>query len=211
MELIVVGGGGHAKVALDVLRLMASMTVIGVADPAAAGSTILGIPVLGGDEVLAGLRDRGIAAAFVAIGDNGKRQRLGATLQEMGFVLPVILHPSAIVSPSAQIGAGSAIMAGAKIGPDAVIGELAIINTGAIVEHDVRVGIAAHVAPGCALAGCVRVGDRALIGIGSAARPGVWIGDDVTVGAGSTVVTDLSDGIVVAGNPARPLAKKDDT
>jgi sugar O-acyltransferase (sialic acid O-acetyltransferase NeuD family) len=208
VPLVVIGGGGHAKVVLDVLRLDARFRIVGVVDPARVDGQVLEFPVLGGDEILPALRAQGVTTAFVALGDNRTRQRIGRELRQLGFALPAIVHPTAIISPSARIEAGSVIMAGAKVGPDASVGELAIVNTGAIVEHDVQLGPAAHVAPGCSLAGCVRVGERTLLGVGSVVRPDIRIGDDVVVGAGSAVVADVKNEQTVAGVPARRLPKR---
>lgn len=179
--------------------------VVGLIDPAPPARQILGIPVLGGDDVIAGLRSEGVSAAVIALGNNGVRQRFAATLRGLGFALPTVIHPSAFVSPSSQLGEGVVVMAGAVVGTAAAVGPLAIINTGACIDHDNILGIAAHVAPGCALAGNVIVGDRALVGVGSAIRPGIQIGADAVVGAGSAVVKDVAPGDVVGGSPARPL------
>jgi UDP-perosamine 4-acetyltransferase len=208
VKLVVIGGGGHAKVVLETFYLAPGFSVIGVLDARTAGSKLLGTPVLGGDEMLPALKQQGVAAAFVAIGDNQTRQRVADELRRAGFDLPSVIHPTAIVSPSAEIGAGAIVMAGAKIGPEARIGELAVVNTGAIIEHDVIIGRAAHVAPGCCLAGGVSVGDRALIGVGSAVRPQIRIGEDAVIGVGSAVVADISPGITAVGVPARPLAER---
>jgi UDP-perosamine 4-acetyltransferase len=208
-RLVVIGGGGHAKVVLDVLRATPGLMIIGIIDPARKGLRVMDTPVLGGDELLPSLHAEGVTAAFVAIGDNRQRQQIAASLRQAGFELPAIRHPSAIVSPSARIGAGAAIMAGAKIGPDVQIEELAIINTGAIVEHDSWIGKAAHAGPGCSLAGGVHVGDRTLIGIGAAVRPEIRIGADVVVGAGAAVIADVPAGCTVAGVPARCLGKRE--
>jgi len=43
----------------------------------------------------------------------------------------------------------------------------------------------------------------AKIGANSTILPGIVIGENALVGAGSVVVTDVPDGVVVAGNPAR--------
>ena len=51
----------------------------------------------------------------------------------------------------------------------------------------------------------VRIGRNVWIGAGALILPGVTIGDDALVGAGSVVTRDVPAGVIVAGNPARPL------
>jgi UDP-perosamine 4-acetyltransferase len=202
-RIVVVGAGDHAKVVLEALWAIGAFDVAGLLDPHPPGADVLGVPVLGGDELLPSLLRQGVAAAVVAIGSNLRRQQIGQSLLAMGFALPVVAHPSAIVAPSATIADGVVVMARAVVGTLANIGELAIINTGAIVEHDNQIGRAAHIAPGAVLAGRVTVGQRALVGVGSAVRPGISIGDDSTVGAGSAVVSNVPSGTIVFGTPAR--------
>jgi UDP-perosamine 4-acetyltransferase len=205
-QLVIVGAGGHAKVIVELLRAAhPGLALIGFTDRDAAPRTVLGLPVLGGDEMLQRLRAEGVEAAFVALGDNAVRAELGDRLQMLGYRLPTVVSPRAAVSPSARLGVGVAVMAGAVINADAEIAELAIINTGAVVDHDVQVGRAAHLGPGCAVAGGVRIGARTLLGVGASVAPGVTIGADVVVGAGACVVQNLPDGVVAVGVPARPV------
>jgi UDP-perosamine 4-acetyltransferase len=208
MQIVVIGAGGHAAVLIELLRAAALYSIIGVVDPDLSQSDVLGVPLIGGEDLLPALRQNGVASAVVALGSNRLRQAIGDRLVGWRFSLPPIVHPTAFVSPSATLGEGVVVMARAVIGARARANRLAIINTGAIVEHDNDIGAAAHVAPGVALAGNVRVGARALIGIGTAVRPGVRIGEDAVVGAGSAVVTDIAAGMTVAGAPARPLRKQ---
>jgi UDP-perosamine 4-acetyltransferase len=207
-RIVIIGAGGHAKVVLEAIRAVGEFDVVGLLDPCPPAPSVLGALVLGDDDLLEQLRRGGVAAAAVALGGNRLRQRIAGRVRTIGFTLPAIVHPAALVSPSARIGAGAVIMARAVIGTDTEVAELAIVNTGAVIDHENEIGVAAHVATGCALAGVVRVGTRALVGVGSAVRPGVSIGADAIIGAGSAVVADVPAGNIVGGAPARPLRRK---
>ena len=58
--------------------------------------------------------------------------------------------------------------------------------------------------------GRVSIGDNVFIGAGSIVLPNVTIGSNVVIGAGSVVTHDVPDGMVIAGNPARPISTLDD-
>jgi UDP-perosamine 4-acetyltransferase len=206
-KIVIVGAGGHAKVILEAIRAAGNAEVVGMIDPSPNSTQTLGVPILGGDDVLPELYRAGITSAVVAIGSNARRERIGDWLVSLGFELPAIVHPSAFISPSAKVDDGAVIMARAVIGTQTIIGRLAVINTMATIDHDNEIGTAAHIAPSCGLAGNVRVGRRTLVGVGCAVRPGVKIGDDVVVGAGAAVVNDIQDGSVVGGVPARSLKR----
>ena len=207
-RVVIIGAGGHAKVVIEALRAAGFPPPLGLVDPHPPTPEVLGLPVLGGDELLEHLRAEGAEAAVVALGGNALRQRVGERLAALGYALPAVVHPAAQLSPSALVGEGAVIMARACLGPDSRVGRLAIVNTNAVVEHDNLLGPAAHVAPGCALAGNVTVGERALVGVGSAVRPGITIGADAVVGAGSAVVRDVAPVARVGGAPAAPLGQR---
>ena len=105
---------------------------------------------------------------FIAVGNNYHRRK-ESRIARGPFLR--LMHPQAWVSPSAKIGFGTIIMAGAVIQANARIGEHCIINTGASVDHDCVVGDFAHIAPGVHLCGGVEVGEGSLLAVGLGFAP----------------------------------------
>ena len=203
-DLLVIGGGGHAKVVIDLALRSGAWRIAGVLDDAAdAGDrSVLGCAVLGGTELI-GDYSRSDTAFVVAIGSNAVRERLQATATSAGLVAATLIHPSAILAESVEIGEGAVVMAGAVINADARIGKGVIVNTGAVIDHDCQIGDYSHVAPGVTLCGSVSVGPRSLVGVGASVLPGILIGSDCVIGAGASVVSPVTSGTRVVGVPAR--------
>jgi UDP-perosamine 4-acetyltransferase len=199
-----VGGGGHARVVLDILAQAEEFEVMGFTSCDAAEQTtaLSGYPRLGTDEALPELFNGGIRHAFVAVGDNKRREICFREAASLGFTMVNVISRSAVISPRASLGSGVGIMPGAVINTGTVIGDGAIINTNASVDHDCRIGAFAHIAPGTALAGNVKVGSGALLGVGSRVIPGVTIGANSTVAAGAVLIHDLAADLLAAGVPA---------
>ncbi len=211
-KVIGLGAGGHARVVIDILRLLGNYDLAGLLDSRQElkGTQILGVPVLGDDSLLPGLYNKGIRHAFIGLGatsDLRPRIRLYEMTRQHGFQIVPAIHPRAVVAASAEIGHGPTVMAGAVINAAARLGDDVIVNTGAIVEHDCIIGNHVHIATGARLSGAVQIGAGTHIGLGASVREGIHIGQYAVVGAGAVVVDDVADNATVVGVPARILQK----
>jgi len=196
-NILLIGGGGHAKVVADAIKKAGDFAIFGIIDPMfPAGSIISGIKVLGGDDKLKLFFDKGIKNTFIGIGSIGDcaiRKRVDHFLKPIGFTMPVIKHPSAIIGDDVELGEGTFVAAGVVINPGTKIGRHAIINTSSSIDHDCLIGDFVHIAPGVTLSGGVKVGDEVHIGIGSNIVQNINIGKRCFVKAGSIISTDLNE------------------
>lgn len=207
-SLLIIGAGGHGRSVADAALATGRWDEIAFADDGVSeNARVLGLRVVGASTRLAELRDR-FDEAFVAIGDNNIRLRWLTRLAEHSYPeAPVIVHPTAYVSPFAQIGAGTCVLAGAVVGPGAAVGRGCIVNTCASVDHDCTVGDGVHLSPGAHLAGTVKVGRLSWICIGASVSNGVTVGENCVLAAGAALVKDMEDNALYAGVPAA-LKKK---
>jgi UDP-perosamine 4-acetyltransferase len=208
-KVVIVGDGGHAKVILDILESSGLVEIVGFTGMETPPSnTLLGYPFLGCDTLLPQLFESGVHHAFVALGDNGRRQRRSRSILEQGFTLINAISTAAVISRHACVGAGVAVMPGAIVNAGTHIGDGAIVNTNASIDHDCDIGNFAHVGPGAVLAGSVSVGDEAMLGAGCRLIPGIKVGRGAVVGAGAVVIRDLPDYAVAVGVPATLIKKQ---
>jgi sugar O-acyltransferase (sialic acid O-acetyltransferase NeuD family) len=209
--VLVWGAGGHGKVVAELVHLTKGLDLIGFADRDTdrVGKPFAGSWVVATESDLLESRPMTHSPKQVrlahGIGDNQARWRAHELAGRERFV--TLSHPTAVVSPAATIGRGTAILANAVINPGAVIGEAVILNTGCVIEHDSVVADGAHVSPGVVLAGGVTISRLAWIGAAACVVDGLTIGANAIVGAGSVVLNDVPAGATVVGNPSRVLER----
>jgi len=207
-EIVVLGGGGHAKVLISILKKSHTYAVLGYTDPTPRGD-ILGVPYLGADDALSMLRrQRSSCAAAIGIGTvrlSLLRTERRQFLEALGFTLPPIVAPAATVNEDVEVGFASVVFDGAVVNSGSRIGQGVILNTHCTVEHDCTIEDDVHVAPGVTLSGGVQVGARSIVGAGATVIQAVAICADCFIGAGATVVAPISQPGVYVGTPARRL------
>ncbi|WP_456288557.1 acetyltransferase [Paenibacillus sp. AK002] len=208
-KVLVVGGGGHAKIVIDILQgYDECYEIVGFTSQTSDIDNILGVPYLGDDSIISKLH--GVNCFIVAVGNNKIRKSIYKRLIQLGLEPINAISKSSYVSPNAHIGKGIVVVAGAVINPCSTIHDNVIINTLTGIDHDCVVGAHAHIAPGASLAGGVRVGEGAFIGMKASVVPEKTIGEWSIIGSGAVVVSDIPSAVTVVGVPAKKILKQKD-
>lgn len=210
-SIVLVGGGGHCKVVIDVIKENNYFDEICISDlKENIDKEILDIKIEYTDDQLEDLFKKGISFAFVSMGKiniNDQRMKLYNKIKNIGFNIPKIISKSSKVSIYSEISEGTFIGKNAIINPGVKIGKNCIINTGAIVEHDCIIGDNVHIGPGAVLSGGVTVGENSFIGTGATIIQNINIIGNTLIGAGAVVIKDIARSGVYIGNPAKFLKK----
>lgn len=204
-SIVVIGGGGHAKVLISVLK-KSGLVIAGYTDWEDRGA-ILGVPYLGNDSMLTSIRenlpDCGAVIGIGKIDASRRRLALQNEIAALGFKFPVIVSPRAVLNEAVLLGAGTVLFDGVAVNSGAEIGAACILNTNSTVEHDCRLGDNVHIAPGVTLSGGVTIGDHTMIGAGATVIQSVSICEGCRIGAGSTVINGITVPGTYVGSPAK--------
>jgi len=206
-SLIILGAGGHGKVVAETALISKKFKNISFIDDKFDNKnsfSFQGIDLIGKlNYVETFLCRKSFECATVAFGDSNLRLDWIRKLNNYGYEMPPIIHPSACISPSCNIQKGTVVFAQAAIQSDVIIGVGNIINTGSSVDHDCILDEGVHICPGARIAGDVKIGSKTTIGIGSSVNRGIRIGRNVIVGAGAAVVKNVNDNLIAKGVPAK--------
>ena len=201
---LIFGGGGHARAIIDLAQHSGLSIIGGVDGKIAAGTKIIdSYEVLGSEELLIDLYDKGIRKALIGVGgavSNEVRAKVYEKLLDIGFELPSLVARSADIGLGLQLGQASYIFGGANIGPAVSIGDNCIINQSAVIAHDSRIGNNVHLAPNAVIAGHCNIGDYATIGMCATVINGARIGSGCLVHNNVAVTQDIANSTIVTAN-----------
>ncbi len=198
-KLVILGAGGHGKVAADIAFLQNYTDVVFLDDNISkrecnsckiVGSTCEYLRFSQCD-------------FFVAIGNANARMEIQNKLEDSGLKVVSLIHPKAVISTSAHVQNGTVVMPGAVINADAHVGRGCIINTCASVDHECVIGEFSHVSVGAHLAGNVKTGPQVLIAAGATVINNVSICTGTIIAAGAVVVGDVLEQGTYMGIPAK--------
>ncbi len=206
VPLIILGAGGHAHVVAELL-LSEGYTRLGATDvePPIQGEIASDLIYLGDDHaVYTHSTDSVLLVNGVgSVGPTHTRHALYQRFINAGYRFVSACHPSAVVSPSAQLGAGHQILATAVIATGAQLGNNVLINTRAVIEHDCTVGDHCHIASGAVVCGDCHIGTGVHIGAGATINQGIRIGTGAVIASGAAVIADVAPFTLLAGVPAQ--------
>ena len=158
-----------------------------------------GLPVHWIDDVRELARDHVAVCALATT----KRRRFVEEAAALGLGFAMLVHPTAHVSGTTRIGAGSIVGAGAVVGARSSLGRHVLLNRGVLVGHHTEIGDYVTLQPGANVAGACRIGEGTYVGMGAVVLDHLSIGEGAVVGAGAVVTKDVPPHVQVVGVPAR--------
>lgn len=198
-NLIIIGAGGHGKVAADIAKLQGKWNDIYFFDDNLVSQEVAGLKVL--DTFSNFKKYCNEFDFFVAIGNNQTRNLIQTKLKNNGAKVINLIHPDACVASDSSLGEGILIAAGAVINPAATIYDGCIVNTAATIDHDCILNEFVHISPGVHMGGHVIIGTNSWIGLGTNIKNNIFIEKDVIVGAGGLVIKNITKKGVYFGQP----------
>ena len=136
MTLIILGAGGYGQTVADIAaQLGYEPAFLDDNTPLAIGKTNDYVKYL----------DCAIIPAF---GNNEFRLSWCRKIKDAGGHLATLIHPTAYVSPTAQIGEGVVILPHAVVNTNVRVEMGCIVNIGALIDHGTVLEEGVHIAPG---------------------------------------------------------------
>jgi tetrahydrodipicolinate N-succinyltransferase len=144
---------------------------------------------------------------IVGIADEVWKRRVVEACERAGWRAQSVVHPSAVVSPSARLADGIFVGPLAVVSSNAEVGAHAMVHLHASVGHDCLIGEYSAILPGARLSGNVRVGARVIVGSNAFVGAGVKIGDDCRIDGLSYLTQEVPVGYLVSPRLPRPVKR----
>lgn len=192
--LIVIGGGGHASVLIDILRVQKrEILAVICPDGLSQRSVFNGILHLRKDEDVLNYPPDSVRLVngIGVLPRSNLKKKLNQYYLSLGYQFETVISEQAWISNEAVIETGAQVFAGAIIQTGAKISAHTIINSKALIEHDSVIGKYNHVAPNATICGQVETSENVYVGASSTLIQNIKLDKNVVVGAGAIVTKNL--------------------
>ena len=142
-------------------------------------------------------------ALLLAIGIPVVRRQVAESLRSRGAKFLTLVHPTAIVAPTATIGEGSIVCPYAIVSDSARVGAFVLMNYHSSLGHDASAGNHAVLSPYATLGGNASIGDDVFMGLHASVGPGRRVGARSKVSANSCALSDAPPDSIIYGAPGR--------
>lgn len=205
-DIYIVGAGTYGEAMCELAEILGySVKGFYDEDEEKLGLTIMNHPVLG---KFSELNEEEVSKNnyIVAIGNNAARFKIMKRINNCGGRTPTLIHPTATISPSAEIGEGVYIQANAYIWTKVKIEDFCIISPNVVVAHHSTIGKACLVSTLTGIGASINIQDKVFIGMGCTIVTGMHtVGENSIIGAGAVVLKDVDKNSVYAGVPAKKI------
>lgn len=152
-SLLIIGAGTFSPEVDELAGLLGYNDIAFLDDnPANACSS----PVIGTTADIEKMREN-YNTAIVALGNNKTRMKYHEELKRCGYTIPILIHPTAYISPDTEIAPGCIIREKAVVSRYVKIGEATILNVGALIDHHVEISYGCHILMGAVVRNKVKV------------------------------------------------------
>jgi len=214
MILGIYGAGGSGRELFELATIINSNNdrwseLIFIDDTKEEGEKLRGIPIYSFENLTKNIDTESIEI-IISLGEPANRKKLAEKIIHAGYRLATLIHPNVHIPESTKIGDGVIISCNAFISCDVIIEDNVMILPQSSVAHDNHIGKNTVIAGHSDLGGGVHIGFNTYIALNVCVREKTHIGDNVIVSAGSAVLKDVPDNVIIHGNPAKAIMKKDD-
>jgi sugar O-acyltransferase (sialic acid O-acetyltransferase NeuD family) len=204
-RIIIVGAGGFGREVLQWARHAWPEHVSKIAgflsaEPDKLAGHAATLPILTSP---ADFEARPTDGLLLAIGIPRVRRHVAEQLEARGARFLTLIHPTAIVADTAEIGPGTVICPYAIVSDAVRLGRLVLVNYHASLGHDAAAGDYAVLSPYATMGGYASVGSDVFLGLNSAVGPAASVGCRSTVAANSCALVDVPADRLVYGVPGR--------
>ena len=208
IDLLLFPFGGNAREALIAAlaqnNVKPTWNILGFIDDNEAlwGKQSCGISVLGGRSKVKEIPSALILAVPGRPDNFRKRDRIIEILGLSIDRFAIVIDPSVRIAPDVTIGRNTVLMANVVVSASAQIGQHCVVLPNTVIAHDSVIEDYAVIGSNVTISGSCKIGRSCYIGSGSRVKDHRSIGAGSLIGIGSNVIEDVTENVVVVGNPA---------